>query len=293
MLTSGVTPMPAPTRRCLSASAATSNRLRGWLISSTVPAWSSCSAAEPPRDPASRFTEMMYESALWAGLTSEYCRTRFVGPTTSMCAPGSYGSNGRPSSRVNRKDLMSEVSSMISETFTLNRLMIFPSAQVQPAVDVPAGAGDEGCVPARQQGDDLCDEVGRAEPAYRDGREVGLHPLRPDDAVHGRQVERTGGDRVDRDPRGRELPGEHLGQRVDAALRRRVVRTGGGAAVLAGQRAQVDDPPVAVVGQIGAQHLARVEGAGEVHPDDRAELLGADLHDRRGLGACRVVDDDV
>lgn len=56
MLIRGVTPIPPATSRCLSAPVATVNRLRGWLISNTLPTVSSWTATEPPRPLSSSLT---------------------------------------------------------------------------------------------------------------------------------------------------------------------------------------------------------------------------------------------
>ncbi|MCY1429954.1 hypothetical protein D9M71_458890 [compost metagenome] len=68
---------------------------------------------------------------------------------------------------------------------------------------------------------------------------------------------------------------------------------GGGAAVLPGQRGDVDDAAEAALGEVRAEHLGGDEGATQVDGHRRVELFRSDLHQRRDLRYTGVVDQDV
>ncbi|MNP40969.1 hypothetical protein D3C76_1346440 [compost metagenome] len=68
---------------------------------------------------------------------------------------------------------------------------------------------------------------------------------------------------------------------------------GGGAAVLPGQRGDVDDPAEAAFGEVRAEHLGGDEGAAQVDRHRLVELFRGDLHQRRDLRHPGVVHQDV
>ena len=114
-----------------------------------------------------------------------------------------------------------------------------------------------------------------------------------DDAVEDRRLDHRRGDAVDDHACAREVLSDRLRHRDDRGLGRRV---GGGHRVplLARDRGDVDDPPVAALDHARDDRAVAVEDAVGVDPHDTPPLLVRDVdgRQRRARHACRA-DEDV
>ncbi|EXB24419.1 hypothetical protein J518_4114 [Acinetobacter baumannii 1419130] len=155
-------------------------------------------------------------------------------------------------------------SSRVSVVMVLALLMLGSLTHENAAVDVPGRAGAGVGVGRGQLNDLLCDEAGLAQLLHRDQGDEFFELLGRHRGTYRGQVEGAGRHGVDRHaPRG-EFAREDLGQGQDAGLGGRVVRARRRAAVLPGQRGDVDQPAVARGRHARAEHLAAQEGAAQV-----------------------------
>src|SRR5215217_733554 len=165
------------------------------------------------------------------------------------------------------------------------------TSHVQPAVDPVDLPGD---VPRLGVGEELDHpgDLGRLpQPADRD---LGDH-LVEDLLGHGRDHlggDEPGRDRVDRDPLAGRLKGQAVGQPEQARLGGRVVGLAD-VALLADDRADVDDPAVAAVQHMLEHGMTQIERARQVNSDHPVPVLGRHLADGAVDGDAGVVDQDV
>src|SRR5215204_2606812 len=178
--------------------------------------------------------------------------------------------------------------SRVAAIFTL---LAFATSHVQPAVDPVHLPGDVPRLGVGEELDHPGDLLRLPQPADRNG---GDH-LVEDLLGHGRDHlggDEPGRDRVDRDPLAGRLKGQAVGQPEQARLGGGVVGLAD-VALLADDRADVDDPAVPAVQHVLEHGPAQVEGTGQVDMDDPVPVLHRHLADGAVDGDAGVVDQDV
>src|SRR3954454_5113426 len=161
-----------------------------------------------------------------------------------------------------------------------------------PAVDDHERSGHVTGVAAREEHDQVRDVFDAAERLERNLLEDPLAAVLRDDALDELRRDEARKDGVDPDAEAGELERAAAGERVDGALRRRVVRLAEPAA-LAHDGRDVHDRALALGHELPEDRLRAVEDAAEVHAHHVEPVARLHVVDERVLRDPRVVDEDV